>query len=104
MSASNIPSLGGFTPVESLLKGGSAKDIFNPMNIWNDGVGVLQKPSSLLTKETLTGMGKDTEKSRTKAQEEADDAATKKSSRETNKWLNWTPEYSSTGSKTGLSI
>lgn len=104
MSASNIPSLGGFTPIESLVKGGSAKDIFNPMNIWNDGVSVLQKPSSLFTKETLTGTGKNTEKSRTKAQEETDTATAKASSRETNKWLNWTPPNSSTGSKTGLSI
>lgn len=104
MSTSNIPSLGGFTPIESLVKGGSAKDIFNPMNIWNDGVGVLQKPSSLFTKETLTGTGKDTEKSRTKAQEEADSAAAQQSSREANKWLNWTPSRSSTNTKTGLSI
>lgn len=104
MSTSNIPSLGGFTPIESLVKGGSAKEIFNPINIWNDGASVLQKPSSLLTKETLTGMGKDTERSRSKVQEEADSAAAQQSSRDTNKWLNWTPSRSSTNTKTGLSI
>lgn len=99
MSAKAIPSLGGFTPIESLIKGGSGKDIFSFSNMLNDGMGVLQKPSSLFNKETLLGVGDNTEKTRTKAQEEDDAAATAESTRNTNKWLNWTPNRTSSGLK-----
>lgn len=97
MSTKSIPSLGGFTPIESLIKGGSGKDIFSFSNMLNDGMGVLQKPSSLLNKETLLGVGKDTEKTKTKAQEEEYAAATASANRNTNKWFNWTPNRTSSG-------
>lgn len=63
----------------------------------NDGMGVLQKPSSLLNKETLTGMGKNTERTRTDAQEEEDAATTAAANRNNNKWLNWTPSRGQSG-------
>ena len=99
MSMKSIPSLGVMTPLESLAKGGSAKELFNPMNITNDFMGVLQKPSSLLNKETLTGQGDNTERSRSVVAEEEADAKAKESNRNTNKWLNWTPSRS-----TGLQV
>ena len=78
--AKKIPSLGGFTPVESLLKGGSSKDIFNVKNLWGDTMSIIQKPSLILNKDSLTGQGKDSNKSITTAQkQEAErDATTKR--------------------------
>lgn len=55
--AKNIPSLGALTPIESLIKGGSAKDVFSPKNWLSDTTAVLQKPSRLLNAKTLTGQG-----------------------------------------------
>lgn len=99
MSMKAIPSLGVMTPLESLAKGGSAKELFNPMNITNDFMGVLQKPSSLLNKETLTGQGENTERSRSVVKEEEETASNKQTNRDANKWLNWTPSRS-----TGLQV
>lgn len=95
MGASNlIPSFGALTPVESMLKGGSASDLLNPSNIMGDTMLALQKPSSLLINPM-----KDKGKTATAQQEEDDEVAAQKKNRETNKWLNWTPSRSS-----GLSV
>lgn len=90
MGVKSIPSLGVMTPLESLAKGGSAKELFNPMNITNDFMGVLRKPSSLLNKETLTGQGEDTERSRSVVSDEEDEAKAKELNRRNNANLNWT--------------
>lgn len=55
--AKAIPSLGAFTPIESMLKGGSSK-VLNPMSLFEDTKTVLGKPSAFLNKQTLTGQGK----------------------------------------------
>ena len=55
--AKAIPSLGAFTPIESMLKGGSSKTL-NPMSLFQDTKTVLSKPSDFLNKQTLTGQGK----------------------------------------------
>ncbi len=95
MGVKSIPSLGVMTPLESLAKGGSAKELFNPMNITNDFMGVLRKPSSLMNRETLTGQGDNTERSRSVVESEQEDAKAKNANRDANRWLNWTPSRSS---------
>lgn len=96
-----IPSFGALTPAESLIKGGSAGDLFNPANIMGDTMSAINKPSSLLTNPI-----KDKGQTMTKQQDTADAIAADAKMRETNKWLNWTPDRNSkaTKSSTGLSI
>lgn len=48
MSTKAIPSFGALTPVESIIKGASPSDVFNPANIIGDTMMAIQKPSSLL--------------------------------------------------------
>lgn len=69
---SKIPSLGGFTPLEGLLKGGSARDLFSPKNWMSDTMLALQKPSTVLNAEYLSGQGDKGGKSLTSTDKEAD--------------------------------
>ncbi|QHJ79496.1 MAG: hypothetical protein [Caudoviricetes sp.] len=55
MGVSKIPSMGALTPIESLIKGGSAKDLFSPKNWVSDTMAVIQKPSTVLNAKYLTG-------------------------------------------------
>ncbi len=70
MGVKKIPSLGAVTPIESLLKGGSAKDIFSPKNWWGDTMEVIRKPSLVLNKDGLTGQGDQSHKTLTSAAKE----------------------------------
>lgn len=94
MSTKAIPSFGALTPIESMLKGGKASDLFNPTNIMSDSMLVLQKPSAFLTNPL-----KDDGKTHTGRQEEEDIKSANRKNREDNKWLNWTPTRS-----TGLKV
>lgn len=84
MSTKAIPSFGALTPVESMMKGGKASDLFNPSNIMNDTMLAINKPSSLLINPM-----KDEGKTATAKATEQEDAATAAATRNTNKWLNW---------------
>lgn len=55
MGVSKLPSMGAFTPIESLIKGGSAKDLFSPKNWMSDTMMAIQKPSTVLNAKYLTG-------------------------------------------------
>ena len=72
MGVKKIPSLGAATPIESLLKGGSAKDLFSPKNWMSDTMAVIQKPSLILNKDGLTGQGAQSHKTLTSADKETD--------------------------------
>ena len=94
MSTKAIPSFGALTPIESMAKGGSASDLFNPANIMGDSTLALQKPSAFLT-NPLKGDGK----TNTGRQEEVDIKSANSKNSQDNKWLNWTPSRS-----TGLKV
>lgn len=70
MGVKKIPSLGAVTPIESLLKGGSAKDLFSPKNWISDTMEVIRKPSLVLNKDGLTGQGDQSHKTLTSAAKE----------------------------------
>jgi hypothetical protein len=53
--AKALPSMGAFTPIESMLKGGSASDLFSPKNWMSDTMMALQKPSTVLNAKYLVG-------------------------------------------------
>lgn len=72
MGVKKIPSLGAVTPIESLLKGGSAKDLFSPKNWISDTMAVIRKPSLVLNKDGLTGQGDQSHKTLTSADKEND--------------------------------
>lgn len=101
MSTKAIPSFGALTPVESIIKGASPSDVFNPANIMGDTMMAIQKPSSLLINPL-----KDSGSTMTNKQQVADESAARDKARENNKWLNWTQDISksSTTNKTGLSV
>ncbi len=94
MSTKAIPSFGALTPAESMLKGGSASDLFNPTNIMGDTTLAIQKPSSLLINPL-----NDDGKTNTGRQEGEDLKQANSENKEDNKWLNWTPTRS-----TGLKV
>lgn len=68
-----VPSLGAFTPLESMIKGGSSK-VLNPMSLVEDTKTVLSKPSSFLNKQTLTGQGSGSAQTFTEQKKSADAA------------------------------
>lgn len=73
--AKAIPSLGAFTPIESMLKGGSSKTL-NPMSLFQDTKTVLSKPSDFLNKQTLTGQGKGSAQTFTEQKKQAQEETT----------------------------
>lgn len=70
--AKALPSMGAFTPIESMLKGGSASDLFSPKNWMNDTMMALQKPSTVLNAKYLVGQDDKGGKTLTSQAKEAD--------------------------------
>lgn len=55
MGVSKLPSFGTMTPLESIIKGGSAKDVLSPNNALKDWMGIIQKPRTILNAKAISG-------------------------------------------------